>query len=100
MLLAIENARGLAGRPYNIGGGPANAVSLNQVLRRIGELQGHPVEVAYGPRRIGDQPWFVSDTRCFEDATGWRPRVGVDEGLASLHAWLSEQAQDLPMSLR
>jgi hypothetical protein len=35
----------------------------------------------------------VSDVRKFATATGWRPRVGVREGIARLHEWLLENRQ-------
>ena len=38
--------------------------------------------------RAGDQRYYVSDTRRFEERTGWAPRVGVGEGVRALHDWL------------
>jgi CDP-paratose 2-epimerase len=38
--------------------------------------------------RVGDQRYYVSDTRAFESATGWKPRTGVREGVSRLHQWL------------
>jgi CDP-paratose 2-epimerase len=40
------------------------------------------------PWRTADQRYYVSDTAKFRAATGWRPRVGVREGVASLLEWL------------
>ncbi len=88
MLLAVDGIDRVAGQAFNMGGGPANAVSLLEVLDRIGAVEGRVPEVDFGPWRIGDQRWYVSDTRRFGAATGWSPRVGAEEGIALLHDWL------------
>jgi CDP-paratose 2-epimerase len=88
MLLASEAVGRLKGQAFNIGGGVRNAVSLLEVLDMIGDLTGRAPKVAFGPRRIGDQSWYVSDTGRFERATGWTPEVPVAKGLEQLHAWL------------
>ncbi|HEU0130338.1 MAG TPA: SDR family NAD(P)-dependent oxidoreductase [Mycobacteriales bacterium] len=88
MLLATDRVGEWSGEAFNIGGGPASTVSLLELLDLIGSLEGRRPEVAFGDWRIGDQRWYVSDTRRFADATGWRPRVGVREGVERLHAWL------------
>ena len=88
--LAERHAESLAGRAFNIGGGPQNTVSLLELLRCIGELEGKPPELKFGDERPGDQRYYVSDVSKFNEATGWTPRVGVREGLKKLHAWLLE----------
>ena len=40
--------------------------------------------------RHADQRYYVSDTGKFQTATGWRPRVGVREGVERLYRWLLE----------
>jgi CDP-paratose 2-epimerase len=87
-LRVAERAPELAGRAFNVGGGPRNAVSLLQVVELIGELRGEPVDVRFSDWRPGDQRWYVSDTSAFSAATGWRARTAPHEGLERLHAWL------------
>ncbi|HXS73233.1 MAG TPA: NAD-dependent epimerase/dehydratase family protein [Rhodanobacteraceae bacterium] len=82
----------LRGCAFNIGGGPQHTLSLLELLARIGELQGHPPRVTHAPWRVGDQRYYVSDTRAFQGATGWRPRVSPEVGVARLHDWLRAQA--------
>jgi CDP-paratose 2-epimerase len=53
----------VAGTAFNLGGGPANAISLRQLLRHIGTLLGHASTVCYGEWRPNDQRWYVSDPR-------------------------------------
>jgi len=82
----------LAGRAFNMGGGPANAVSLVDVLREAAALTGEAPLVRHGPWRVGDQRYYVADTGAFTAATGWKPQVSAREGIARLHQWLAAQA--------
>ncbi|HJU08469.1 MAG TPA: GDP-mannose 4,6-dehydratase [Rhodanobacteraceae bacterium] len=88
MLLTQLGMSELRGRAFNIGGGTHNAISLLELLQRMGALMDETPRVTHAPWRVGDQRWYVSDTRAFERATGWQPRVGIDQGLRELHAWL------------
>jgi CDP-paratose 2-epimerase len=90
MLLARDNAGLLAGRAFNIGGGPDSTTSLLELVDLIDELHGERPELAFAEERQGDQRYYVSDARAFRQATGWRPRVGVAEGVAELYRWLVE----------
>ena len=84
----IDEARGTI---FNLGGGPANSLSLRELLGRIGDLRGERPLTVYSAWRPGDQPWYVSDTRRLADVLGWAPRIGLDDGLRSLTGWLDER---------
>ena len=90
MLFAHANVDAVSGHAYNIGGGPANTISLLELVALIGSLQGEVPRVAFSDWRAADQRFYVSDTRRFGAATGWRPRVEVREGVSRLHRWLIE----------
>jgi len=92
MLLAVDEIDSLKGKAFNMGGGPASTVSLLELLDLIGELEGSEPRVDFGSWRIGDQRWYVSDTRRFAAATGWSPKVGVHDGVRRLHQWLHADA--------
>jgi CDP-paratose 2-epimerase len=89
-LLAWENVDRIRGQAFNIGGGPPNTVSLLELIDLIGKLHGGRPKVSFEDWRTGDQRYYVSDTRKFEAATGWRPRVNVQEGVGRLYNWLAE----------
>jgi len=78
------------GCAFNLGGGPANAVSVLDVIERIGALTRRAPRLGFQPWRMGDQRYYVSDTRHFCELTGWRQRVAVDEGLIQLADWLRD----------
>ncbi len=82
--------RTLSGHAFNLGGGPRNAVSLLDVVSEIERLVEREVQIDFGERRAGDQPWFVADTRGLAAATGWHAKIGWRDGLANLAHWLAE----------
>lgn len=91
-LAARRCLRACAGQAFNIGGGAENAVSVLDVLGRVGRLLGSMPAIGFEDWRTGDQRYYVSDTRRFGRVTGWCPRVGVDEGLLRLEQWLRHGA--------
>jgi CDP-paratose 2-epimerase len=96
-LLAQEHMSNLAGRAFNVGGGPENTAGVLEVLKRLAAMHGAAPDVAFGPWRTGDQRYYVSDIRRLQAATGWYPRVGVEEGLTRLYEWLRESAMTSPL---
>lgn len=89
----------LAGGAFNIGGGPRNVISLLDLLDQIERLDGRRPETAHEQWRTGDQRYYVSDTRRFEAATGWRPAIDARQGVEKLYRWLQQmraEAQPAP----
>jgi CDP-paratose 2-epimerase len=96
LLLARDEAHALAGTAFNMGGGPDNAVSLLEVLELVGDLTGEQPQVEFADGRVGDQRYYVADTMRFRTATGWQPRVAVEDGVAELVRWLGGRARTRP----
>jgi CDP-paratose 2-epimerase len=88
MMLAHDGIDDLAGQAFNIGGGRANTVSLLELIDLIADMTGRRPAYRLEPWRTADQRYYVSDTSKFQQATGWRPRVPVAEGVERLARWL------------
>ena len=94
--LAALHIERTAGNVYNIGGGPANSVSIWHELQPL--LESHakrPLYVARDDWRPGDQPVFVSDTRKAARDFGWQPQVAIEDGLQRLWDWALDLS-DIP----
>jgi len=89
-LTAWDGIGAITGQAFNMGGGPDNTVSLLELIGMIQKLHGERPRVVFENWRTGDQRYYVSDTRRFEAATGWRPRVSAREGIGKLYNWLAE----------
>jgi CDP-paratose 2-epimerase len=85
-----ERIDAVSGRAFNLGGGPANAVSLRELLAHISVLLGREVEVGYSDWRAGDQRYFVADTSSLRSALDLAPAVPWKQGVAALADWLRE----------
>ena len=89
----------VAGRAFNLGGGPDNAVSLLQVIAAIERLTGQRIEVRFSDWRVGDQRYYVSDTRAVRAALDLPPATPWREGLADLCDWLRVRSGASPVAL-
>lgn len=87
-LAVWKNIGRVSGRAFNLGGGPANAVSLRQILRFIGDYLERPLALEEAGWRAGDQRYFVADMRTLHAAIGGQARKPWREGVAGLADWL------------
>lgn len=90
-LLAQQHMKKLSGNAFNIGGGPANSISLLELLDLLTELHGGDLIVRFEDWRAADQRYYVADTSKFGGLTGWQPRVGVREGVRRLYEWIKDE---------
>ncbi len=82
---------GQAGRRvFNVGGGPARAVSLLEVLSLIERQLGRRLDLRFAQERPGDQRVYISDIREASYAFQWRPKWSWEAGVASLLDWVRE----------
>ena len=82
---------GIAGRAFNLGGGPGNAVSLRVLLDHVSQVLGCELDVTTSDWRPGDQRWFVADTRAIDEALGLPAKRDWRSGVAQLADWLAAQ---------
>jgi CDP-paratose 2-epimerase len=89
--LVVERIDAAAGKVYNVGGGPANTISIwREFQPLLSRLAGRTIEPShFGDWRPGDQPVFVSDIRRMAHDLGWQPRVNVEEGITRLWDWVA-----------
>ena len=70
---------------YNLGGGKENALSLREIIDRTAEIiQCNPVIDEENPLPPPVPLNYVSDLTRVKQELGWRPQMGIEEGLRSL----------------
>jgi CDP-paratose 2-epimerase len=79
---------GLAHGVFNMGGGPANTLSLLELLAHLERRLGRRVPFRRAGWRPSDQKVYVSDIRKAERVLRWRPRVVPSEGVDALDDWV------------
>jgi CDP-paratose 2-epimerase len=87
-LMAQSNMQGLSGNAFNIGGGPANSISLLELLDLLAEFNRGDLSICFEDWRAADQRYYVTDTSKFRRLTGWSPQVGINEGVRRLYEWI------------
>lgn len=89
--LAIERIDSVSGKVFNIGGGPANTLSIwAEAGEMLEELAGHDIAVTYSEWRPGDQPVCIMDITKAERELGWVPAMGVRDGVEQLWNWVRD----------
>jgi nucleoside-diphosphate-sugar epimerase len=67
---------------YNLGGGRMNAVSIRDLVQRIGAIVDIEPIIQEDPAMPAPVPLrYVSDTTLIEQELDWRPQVSIDQGV-------------------
>ena len=70
---------------YNVGGG--TRATVDEMLGAVRRVTGLPVEARYGPAAPGDVLSTWADSGLAARSLGYRPRVGLEEGIAAQAGW-------------
>ena len=90
-IAAWDRIADVSGTAFNLGGGPANAVTLLQILAEISDITGRTADLRFSDWRPGDHRYFVADTRRAAAALGLGPAVSWRDGLRRLARWIAEE---------
>jgi len=101
MLKAVDRIGRTAGQVYNIGGGPANTISVWAELQDVlTNLVNDVPKARYGPWRPGDQRIYISDIRKVQEQLDWAPKITIVEGLRRMiEDWEATSAVSAPLAV-
>jgi len=92
--IAVARIEDVKGKVYNLGGGPQNVISVwAEFFPMLEKLLGKKIKVARGDWRPGDQRVFYADIRKAEKELGWKPKIGIEEGVTKLFEWVKENKE-------
>jgi CDP-paratose 2-epimerase len=94
--LEISQISSLPSSVFNVGGGFANSLSLVEATNYLEKRLGRSISISHveSPRKA-DTVIYITDNRKAERTLGWKPQVGIDEGLDSIVAWIAENEAEL-----
>jgi nucleoside-diphosphate-sugar epimerase len=70
---------------YNLGGGPANALSLAELVAKLESISGLQAVIDHEHPLPQPAPFnYVSDIGLVRRELGWEPKIDLDEGLKTL----------------
>ena len=87
---ALARIDAVSGQAFNVGGGPANTLSLNELVAKLAHAFARRFDVPYADWRPGDQRVFVADVSKARRLLGWEPRTKIDEGVDRLLGWVRD----------
>ncbi len=90
----IPPAERLDARAFNVGTGIGTSVV--DLARLLQESAGSNAEIAFAPRRPGEQQESFLDATKAQTLLGWEPQVSLSEGLAKTYAWSEAQRATEP----
>lgn len=79
------------GAVYNVGGGNT-PTTMNELLGMVASLTGTSPQPTFAPSRPGDVRWTHADLTLSRAVLGYRPRVGMQEGLQRTVEWFRANA--------
>ena len=85
LLLTTSEATGA----FNIGSG--QGTTIIELLSAVSRLIGPPVKIDFQRPRANDVTANVLDCAKLRQATGWAPKVNMDEGLRRTWMWMKDQ---------
>ncbi len=85
----LEHFDTLAGSVFNLGGGVAQSVSLQELARICEKITGQNVIIdSVSETRWGDVRLYISDNSRFEAISGWKPKRSVEIIMNDIYTWL------------
>ena len=78
----------MAGQAFNVGGGPRNTLSLNELVQKLERAFGRRFGVPYAAGRPGDQRVFIANVSKARKLLGWEPTTPIDEGVDRMLGWI------------
>jgi nucleoside-diphosphate-sugar epimerase len=96
VLRAVE-APLASGEVINVATG--TRISLNRLLSTLQALTGHPAKAKYEVARAGDVRDSQADISKAERILGYRPSVGLEQGLERTLSWFQRQAGRAPSAI-
>jgi CDP-paratose 2-epimerase len=94
--LGIQHIDTVKGQAINLGGGPANTLSVwSEFGPMLQDMIGHRIEVNFEDWRPGDQKVFVANVRRAKARLGWEPTINPTDGIKELHTWIIRNSDSI-----
>jgi CDP-paratose 2-epimerase len=96
VLRQLESMQRVSGRTFNVGGGRAGSVSLQEYTRLCREVTGRevPIEEDAATAEV-DIPWYITDHARVSEALGWSPARPPRQIVADTCSWVRANEQVL-----
>ena len=92
---AVGRIDQVVGKIYNIGGGPANKLSLLQLIGLLEKINGSKPAYSFSDWRPGDQRVYISDVHRAHKDLDWSPKISPEQGVRRMLAWMTANRETI-----
>ena len=94
--LQIAQLSRFRGEVFNLGGGPANAISLREATQSMQEISRRSTSISVSDQaRKGDIVLYWTDNRKASQQIGWKPKTDLRTGFQRIFDWIRENEKEL-----
>ena len=94
--IQIRSLESISGRVYNVGGGNAVSLSLQEATKLCQQITGNHIPVGRDYRtRLGDVAMYVTDNSRIFQELGWTPRKSAEEIMRDILNWIKNNEDSL-----
>jgi UDP-glucose 4-epimerase len=90
--LRAASVAGVGGLTANIGSGHSH--TLMELVEILGECLGRPLDVVYGPPRLGDPRHSLANIATAHESLGYEAQVSLQDGLQRMVKWCRENRDE------
>jgi CDP-paratose 2-epimerase len=84
------------GDVFNLGGGAANAGSLQEATKPMQEISARSTSITVSDQpRKGDIALYWTDNRKAASQLGWKPQTDLRTGFQQIFEWIGENEKEL-----
>ena len=89
------------GEIFNVGGGTAISLSLNEMTTLCEEITGNKIPIKQVPEnRTADIRIYITDNSKVTAKTGWKPQISPKQIFSEIYEWIKENEQQLASILK
>jgi len=94
--LQIKQIARFRGEVFNLGGGPANSISLREATTAMQEISARTAPITQTDKaRQGDIVLYWTDNRKAAEQLSWKPQIDLRTGFTRIFEWIRQNANEL-----
>lgn len=92
---AIDKIDSAKGDVFDIGGGPSNALSVEEVVKLLGDKTSGELQVSFEDKSGDDIGVYTADLAKAKKLLDWEPSTGIESGMKNTLNWIREERDHL-----
>ena len=77
--------------------GPDVCTTIAEIAHAVVRISGKEIDIHFDTTKPEGDKGRRADYAKARDVLGWKPRMSLQEGLASLYAWIEKKSEAIPV---